>query len=770
MSLLDRIAGAFGYTQPDGKAQQTPGDPASNEGGQWQFSTGYGPTTSRRIGTQNLLRGFEHMPWLHTIVKRIGELSSSVVWRVGYVTNVPADDGQGKRTPDAYERRALARMSMQGLTRIMQNADMAKRGSVLRHMVDMQAFEYLDGHPMLTALDYGNSQFNGRVGRELTQNYLDMAGCGGWILDKNRAGGPTGFWPVPPTWVVQRPWDTPDAAAKGEGTYMVRTPNGRMSEIPKDSFVWWHHPAPESPYERAVGTGHVLGDELETDEYAAKYMKQFFINRARPDLLIHGVNAQKEEMTRLEQKWLERLQGIGNMFKPYFLNRDVKVEVLSQNIRDMMMPELRQHERDMFMQVYGMPPEIFGILENSNRATIEAADYLTWKYVVIPRLEFQREILQWRLAPVYDKRLVVLYEAPALQDKEFLLNSMKASPWAYTFDEWRAITGTDPLPDKQGRVFAVPANTVVRATPMDESDDQENVDIEFDDDLPEEEEDDLEDVEDDTDPTEENPDEPNSKAAHLLRVKALDTKQKRLVAKVTGSIKSEPLVRRGKPIITETVEVFGQRMLDSLENPDVFNLADPQTTRFLRQWGTRRIKDLVDATTRRELRKTLVQGMNKGETLDELATRVRATFSNATGYRAELIARNEVARSSNWGSLSGIKQAGIEEKEWLAVMDARTREQHAGLDGAIVPVDDPFVVAGAKAQYPGGFGKAELDINCRCTVLAAIPTKMLKANDARIARWNDVEAARAPYDTALKSAMQRGFREQQSAALAALKG
>jgi hypothetical protein len=37
------------------------------------------------------------------------------------------------------------------------------------------------------------------------------------------------------------------------------------------------------------------------------------------------------------------------------------------------------------MQVYGIPPEKLGIVENSNRSTIDSADYLFAKSILVPQ-------------------------------------------------------------------------------------------------------------------------------------------------------------------------------------------------------------------------------------------------------------------------------------------------------------------------------------------------------------------------------------------------
>lgn len=53
-------------------------------------------------------------------------------------------------------------------------------------------------------------------------------------------------------------------------------------------------------------------------------------------------------------------------------------------------------------------------------------------------------------------------------------------------------------------------------------------------------------------------------------------------------------------------------------------------------------------------------------------------------------------------------------KTWMTMLDDRVREPHDWLEGTTVPVDAYFYTDGAKALAPGGFGRADLDISCRC--------------------------------------------------------
>ena len=54
-------------------------------------------------------------------------------------------------------------------------------------------------------------------------------------------------------------------------------------------------------------------------------------------------------------------------------------------------------------------------------------------------------------------------------------------------------------------------------------------------------------------------------------------------------------------------------------------------------------------------------------------------------------------------------------KRWDTMQDLRVRETHDYLEGKVVPLGEEFYTFdGDHAQYPGGFEKAENNVNCRC--------------------------------------------------------
>ena len=91
--------------------------------------------------------------------------------------------------------------------------------------------------------------------------------------------------------------------------------------------------------------------------------------------------------------------------------------------------------------------------------------------------------------------------------------------------------------------------------------------------------------------------------------------------------------------------------------------------------------------------------------------------------RAIRIARTEghrIQNESRFDAQAKAKQGGANVvKQWDSTLDKRTRPTHRQLDGQIREINEPFEIPsnGRKSMYPGGFGIAAEDINCRCAIL-----------------------------------------------------
>ena len=79
------------------------------------------------------------------------------------------------------------------------------------------------------------------------------------------------------------------------------------------------------------------------------------------------------------------------------------------------------------------------------------------------------------------------------------------------------------------------------------------------------------------------------------------------------------------------------------------------------------------------------------------------------------IAETEAHRDSNEAAYKTAVKAGATTKTWRTVGDDKVRDSHEWLDGVSAPIDGEFYnFAGQSTQYPGQWGVAEEDCNCRC--------------------------------------------------------
>ena len=430
MGVLDRLTLAskalIGTLPADLNVQeQEVGTPSRLLTGILPGGTGVPP----KRGTKEFLEAYSSMPLLRMATSRIADAVSAIQWKL-YVAH-------HKGSQKAVQMKSLKRGSW------------LERKATLDHLRQEGALREIEEHPFLDLLDSANEYHTGRAVRKISQVSIDTIGEFFWLKERNGVGAPVGVWPIPADWIKATP--TPIHRFYRVGF------RGWQGDVPDTEIFWAADIDPAQPYARGSGTGNALADDFETDKYAAVMTKQKFFNHMRPDILITSPDLTESETRRLERDWQAKHMGVWQQWKARFLNREVKVHQFDPDLRSNQFVQLRQHERDFVAQVYGVPPEILGIVENSNRATIEGADDIFTRYVVVPRLEFWRTNLQERFIGEYDDRLILDYVSPVQEDKAHSLQAAAAAGWALSIDEWRAKQGLPPLDGDKGRgIYMVP--------------------------------------------------------------------------------------------------------------------------------------------------------------------------------------------------------------------------------------------------------------------------------------------------------------------------
>lgn len=200
------------------------------------------------------------------------------------------------------------------------------------------------------------------------------------------------------------------------------------------------------------------------------------------------------------------------------------------------------------------------------------------------------------------------------------------------------------------------------------------------------------------------------------------------VGAVLGDPKSarDALKAKTRPVYASTVQDTYDLTLDDVGGVPVFGIDDERIMSVL-DTREKRMLETAPNTLRKNLARTLAEGVQAGETLAQLRVRVGEVFSVASSSAKSLqVARTEVA-----GLMNGVRDAmfqaqGFKKLEWVTAGDENVRDSHVDF-GAAGPQDmgfDYLTLLGEKKpgqlKYPGDpSAPADEVINCRCVMVPA---------------------------------------------------
>lgn len=655
-----------------------------------------------RRGTSEVLKAYNESPNLRRVVSLLAYSLASVTWYL--------EKPKGGRGARSF---SLAQMA---------------GGRQLRKKAAAQSGQRVDAHPFLDFLARGSPILPGLQSMKASFAYGELAGEQIWVLlgDDNKA--PTSWFLIPPPWLRQTP-------SPGIPNFVIDIGNHAV-RIPAESVFYIRDPDLENPYVRGVGMGRTLGDEIDSDEYAAKLLKHVLANKGFHDVLVAVKGASDATMRDVEARYNNRHRGYWNSGRGVFFDAEkMEVKTATQSMTELRLLELRQWEWDILRETFGIPPELLGQVENSNRATIQEAEGIFARYVLTPRLETMRMSMQAFLLPRWAelKGWLIEYESPEPEDTERRITVMKAHPTAFTENEWRAEAGLPPTEWGEDRYLPKPGATPDTEQPK-----------------------------------------PKAVAGETLqrgvsrRALSFDD-----INQILAAAKTETIVEGIKPLWKTHTETIAKKEGDRFGIS--FDLVSPILQEHIEQFAGERIAD-INATTLNELRGTLAAGIEAGESIDKLAERISKTFDNASGYRAELIARTETVRSANLAQRFVWEATGLPlVVEWIATRDGRVRPAHLALDKKIIDMDESFKFDASlepyksgKTKSPGDSGVAAHDCNCRCTVAALDPDDVDEDDNAvglgqekADAIWRAFDSTIAPWETAAQRQLVKNFKQQE---------
>lgn len=636
--------------------------------------------------------------------------------------------------------------------------------------------EEIQKHPFLDFMERPNPlvEMTASAVWKLYTEYLLLKGEAYCIIERYPDGTPAELWPVPPQWVQTIPYI-------GFPFYTIRATDGTIMNVPVDDMFVQKDLNPSNPYSRGLGQAESVADEVEIDEYAAKFQKNFFFNGATPDTLVILPGADDKNVKRFRETWKDKFSGVMRSHGVEVLGGPKEgngptVEKLGDNMKDLDMVNGRTFTRDAIMEHFGMPREIMGITQNSNRATADAAQYIYAKNVLRPRLMQRQDAVNMQLLPAYGEDLIWEYDDIIPHDVEYD-KAVGLEGWnnnLLTKNEARELLGFEAV--QYGDVFRLgysdlyigldedPAKVTTRMMDMQYSgaygDGAEEGSVEID--MGEDDEDsEIEILQ-------------KAEAIRNRQIKAAGRSMDAAKAKQTRKFEiatmkylrqQEQLIQRalaGKKAdgdiwdaIGMTQEEYGHlsdeekarviaRFTDGLidwkkeaglleavlaplwsetyrEGAEALKktyrlngINIPELTSVARLRGGQRVTR-VTQSTKEEISRIITAGLEEGKGNNQLADEIAAQMGAST-ERARLIAAQECGTSLMAGNYDMAKKGGFRTKTWHA-LNSDARETHWDLNGRTVPFDAPFVTQkGNRLMMPRDpdCDAAEEVIRCRC--------------------------------------------------------
>ena len=565
------------------------------------------------------------------------------------------------------------------------------------HLYNIKAGERkeLDTHPLLDLLYLVNPFQTGQELLELTQMYIDLVGECFWMLSVNRLGVPGEIWVLPPHKVDVVPSRTEFISGYVYSTGTEKVPL-EIKEV-----IHIKSPNPANSF-RGIGAVQACSVDIDSEDFASRWNRNFYYNEARPDgiLRIPGT-VTDADYERVKEQWQRQHQGLMRSHKTAIIRgADVDYKQISISAKDMDFLNLRHLTRDNILGVFGMPGSMMGITEVGSRARAEADEYVFARWLIKPRLVRIREKLNEQLCPLFDENIELDFDDPVPENREVLLAEAERGVKAgfLTVNEARQLMGFGSL--KGSDVFLLPVTTVAQtaksAQPRTKAFSDEFKEAFYRNYILKTE---------------------NFEKPFIAALRTLWAGQEKEVLDKLDQNNPFDAVRANrdfekalKPLLTEILSDAardGQALIEpeSAHRSKQEYPLRPEALAWIDKRSAWLVKG-INETTRNDLARALAQGFEEGETIPQIAGRVRDVFDGCNKMRSLRIARTEVIAAANEGALEGYEATGVVEK-----VEFRTAAEGA--------CEDCLALEG---EYASGeaHGMIPAHVNCRCVWLPVI--------------------------------------------------
>jgi HK97 family phage portal protein len=253
-------------------------------------------------------------------------------------------------------------------------------------------------HAALTVLNTPNPHFTWNETVEALIQHFDLVGEGWLVIGRNplAPGIPLELWVVRPDRIAPVP--DKDKFIAG---YIYTGPNGEQVPLELNEVIRIRRPNPLDPY-RGIGAVQSVMTDVDASKLTSEWNLNFFKNSAEPGGIIETEDTLDDnEFRKLTDRWREQHKGVAKAHRVAVLEGGARWVDVKYTNRDMQFVELRTANRETIREAFRFPVPMMGTTTDVNRANAEAAEVVFARWLVKPRLERIRSMLNNQFLPLF---------------------------------------------------------------------------------------------------------------------------------------------------------------------------------------------------------------------------------------------------------------------------------------------------------------------------------------------------------------------------------
>lgn len=326
--------------------------------------------------------------WVYAAVTAIARNVSQTVLRI-YREDKATQD---RRIQESRSKRCVSHRAGDGRTartRYLMQKGRRKAAPITGVEIDFD-------HPLNSVLNRPNYLMTGTMLWSATAIFQYLKGSCIWTLwgpdDTNYVPGevPAEIWPMPPELfqplyednrIVAWNFNVPQGCGRGYG--------GRSVTLSPHEVVNFRHTNPNPNFfHRGFSPATPVGNQVYLDQLSTEHNKATLLNGADPGGILMSPHEFESETERLElqEDWERRYKGVKNARKVAVLGGGLEYISTGHSNKDMMYKDMRMMNRDEVLAAFGVTKSALGVTDDLNYATQRSQDKNFWDKTLIPLL------------------------------------------------------------------------------------------------------------------------------------------------------------------------------------------------------------------------------------------------------------------------------------------------------------------------------------------------------------------------------------------------